>query len=144
MAFNKGMVDKPLQVQLQEVFTKCDKQGRGSLTLPQFNDFLFAVGMDFIKTDYSDNVKEQLFKGNTTTNRVAFDDFFQYLESSSSHNFTPEQFQVDMNIFDEDHNGQAVIEDVVRVLKTYAGLKNDAEISNFVKLCIFGPDLTDE
>ena len=77
---------------------------------------------------------ELLFEGQES-NRVTFTTFFQYLETNSVHELTPEQFEKDMAIFDEDHNGQAVIEDVVRVLKTYAEL-DDESISKFIKVTL--------
>ena len=83
-----------------------------------------------------------MFEGNKL-NRVTFLQFFQFLEVHSIHEQTPEQFQGDLNIFDEDHNGQAVIEDVVRVLKNYAQL-SDADVANFVKICLHGSKMTEE
>ena len=48
-----------------------------------------------------------------------------------------------MNIFDEDHNGQAVIEDVVRVLRNYAKL-DDADVEKFIKICLHGSKMSEE
>jgi hypothetical protein len=48
-----------------------------------------------------------------------------------------------MNIFDEDHNGQAVFEDVVRVLRTYEDM-NDQKIAEFAKICMHGEGMDDE
>ena len=48
-----------------------------------------------------------------------------FLESNSIHEYTPEQFEKDLNIFDEDRNGVAVIEDINRVLEDYSELSED-------------------
>ena len=54
----------------------------------------------------------------------------------------PDQYEKDMAIFDEDHNGMAGIQDVKRVMKDLAGM-NDEDISLFIKKCVF-ENLTDE
>ena len=48
----------------------------------------------------------------------------------------PDQYEKDMAIFDEDHNGMAGIQDVKRVMKDLAGM-NDEDIALFVKKCVF-------
>ena len=65
-----------------------------------------------------------LFEGKENK-RVTFNSFFMFLESNSIHEYTPEQFEKDLNIFDEDRNGVAVIEDINRVLEDYSELSED-------------------
>lgn len=75
--------------------------------------------------------------------RVTFNSFFMFLESNSIHEYTPEQFDKDMTIFDEDRNGVAVLEDINRVLENYSELSED-EMARFVKICCLGSKLTPE
>lgn len=48
-----------------------------------------------------------------------------FLENMSIHEQTPEQFHTDLNLFDEDKNGDAQLEDVVRVLKAYGEMTDE-------------------
>ncbi len=47
---------------------------------------------------------------------------------------TPEQFKSELDLFDEDRNGCAQIEDVNRVLQTYTDM-SEADRNLFVKIC---------
>lgn len=77
--------------------------------------------MNFINKEYDDKVLSTLFKGDKNQ-RVRFDAFFQFLEVNSIHEMTPEQFKSELDLFDEDRNGCAQIEDVNRVLQTYTDM----------------------
>lgn len=91
---------------------------------------------------YSEQVLQVLFEGKENK-RVTFNSFFMFLETNSIHEYTPEQFEKDLNIFDEDRNGIAVIEDINRVLEDYSELSED-EKERFVKICCLGSKLTPE
>jgi Ca2+-binding EF-hand superfamily protein len=56
---------------------------------------------------------------------------------------TPEQFKSELDLFDEDRNGCAQIEDVNRVLQTYTDM-SEADRQLFVKICQFGPNLSEQ
>ena len=53
----------------------------------------------------------------------------------------PDQYEKEMGIFDEDHDGKAGVQDVKRVMKDLAGM-SDKDISLFIKKCVL-PNLTD-
>lgn len=142
MEFKKGLIDKQLQGQLLTVFQAFDADKKDSLTLPQFQTYLYAVGMEFLNKQYSEQILTVLFEGKSNK-RVTFNSFFAFLEQNSIHEYTPEQFEKDVAIFDEDRNGLAIIEDVNRVLGNYSELKED-EIARLVKLCSLGSKLTPE
>jgi Ca2+-binding EF-hand superfamily protein len=142
MEFKKGLIDKQLQGQLSSVFQTFDTDKKDALTLPQFQTYLYAIGMEFLNKQYSEQVLQVLFEGKENK-RVTFNSFFMFLESNSIHEYTPEQFDKDMNIFDEDRNGVAVIEDINRVLDNYSELSED-ERQRFVKICCLGSKLTPE
>jgi len=71
---------------------------------------------------------------------VNFTQFFQYLETNSIHEIVPEQFEKDMAIFDEDHNGTAIVADVRRVLTAYTNL-SESEVQHMIKICSLGHKL---
>ena len=71
---------------------------------------------------------------------MTFTQFFQYLETNSIHEMAPEQFEKDMAIFDEDHNGTAIVQDVRRVLSNYTDL-SDKDIQLMIKICCLGHKL---
>ena len=47
-------------------------------------------------------------------------------------------------LFDEDRNGVAVVDDILRVLTTYNKDMTNDEIEFFVKVCALQPNLTEE
>ena len=85
-------------------------------------------------------MKTHVFDGDFA-GRAGYDDFKEYIDMKTKFEEGPDQFEKDMAIFDEDHNGMANVEDVKRVMKDLAGMK-DEEISLFIKKCVF-KDLTD-
>ena len=48
MEFKKGLIDKQLQGQLSSVFQTFDTDKKDALTLPQFQTYLYAIGMEFL------------------------------------------------------------------------------------------------
>jgi Ca2+-binding EF-hand superfamily protein len=74
---------------------------------------------------------------------VSFNGFLSWIESNCAHEFTPEQLEQEMKLFDEDKNGFAVREDVERVLATYTNLSME-DREHFVKLCCIGGKLNDQ
>ena len=107
-----------------------------SLDWGQFQEFCYAIGLQFLISDYEDDIKEQIFEGSFSGNRATYDDFKEYIDEKTKFEEGPDQFEKDMAIFDEDMNGEALIDDVKRVMKDLAGMKDD-EISLFVKKCVY-------
>jgi len=64
MEFKKGMIDKQLQGQLLTIFQSFDEHKKGGLDWVQFKNYVYAVGMEFIITDYEKDVLTQLFNNN--------------------------------------------------------------------------------
>ena len=64
------------------------------------------MGLKFIVAEYETEVVNELFHGNKN-NRVKFDDFIEFLDKWAIHDFTPEQYKSDLDVFDEDNNGTA-------------------------------------
>jgi Ca2+-binding EF-hand superfamily protein len=56
MEFKKGLIDKQLQGQLSSVFQTFDTDKKDALTLPQFQTYLYAIGMEFLNKQYSEQV----------------------------------------------------------------------------------------
>jgi Ca2+-binding EF-hand superfamily protein len=88
--FKKGLIDLETKGQLGTVFTEFDTEQKGSLSHAQFVEYLYAIGMNFINQDYAEWVNQELFKGNTSGNRVRFDAFFVFLEDHCVHDLTME------------------------------------------------------
>ena len=62
-----------------------------------------------------------MFKG-SFHDRASYDDFKEYIDMKTAFEEGPDQYEKDMAIFDEDHNGMAGIQDVKRVMKDLAGM----------------------
>ena len=115
MDFKSGIIDKVQEGQLYEVFHHYDKDGNG-LGWEEFKTFVFAVGMHFLINFYEDEIIEQLFEWDYDENTVHFDEFIEWINEKCKFENTPEQYEKDMEVFDDDHNGTAAIEDVIRVM----------------------------
>lgn len=89
MEFKKGLIDKQLQGQLSTVFLSFDENKKDALTYAQFQEYLYAIGMNFICKEYDGMIVKQLFDSDKNK-RVRFDAFFAFLETNSIHEFTPE------------------------------------------------------
>ena len=142
MDFKSGIIDKVQEGQLYEVFHHYDTKSEG-LDWDQFKTFVFAVGMQFLITHYEDEIIEQLFDWDYEYNTVHFDDFIEWINDKCKFENTPEQFEKDMEVFDDDHNETAAITDVMRVMKNHEKM-TDEEVSMFIKICNLGPKLTEE
>ena len=75
--------------------------------------------------------------------RVGYDDFKEYIDMKTKFEEGPDQYEKDMGIFDEDHNGMANVQDVKRVMKDLAGM-SDQEIALFIKKCVFSEPTEDQ
>ena len=91
--------------------------------------------------DYEDDLRNHVFDGDLHGNRASYDDFKEYIDLKTKFEEGPDQYEKDMGIFDDDHNGKAGVQDVKRVMKDLAGM-SDADISLFIKKCIF-PNLNE-
>ena len=140
--FSRSMIDPLQDRQFKTVFAKFDKDNIETLDWSQFQEFCYAIGLQFLITDYEDDLRTNVFDGNLEMNRASYDDFKEYIDMKTKYEEGPERYEADMSIFDEDHNGEANIEDVKRVMKDIGGM-SDQDISLFVKKCVF-PNLTEE
>jgi Ca2+-binding EF-hand superfamily protein len=59
----KGLIDTQLKGQLHNVFGLFDSDKRDALSWDQFEEYLYAIGMNFINKEYQDKVLAGLFKG---------------------------------------------------------------------------------
>ena len=75
--------------------------------------------MNFLNEMYEKEVAEELF---TKSNRVTFQEFIDFLEKYSKHEYSSEQFETEMAVFDDDRNGEASFRDIHRVLKDYGNM----------------------
>ena len=139
---SRSMIDPQLNQSFKTVFERYDRDERGELSFQQFQDFCYAVGLLFLTEDYMEDVKETLFQGNTGSCRVSYESFKEFIDLKSRFEEGQEQYEKDMQIFDEDGDGTAPIKDVMRVMKELAKM-DDEDISLFIKKsCI--DSLTDE
>ena len=91
--------------------------------------------MQFLVQLYSEDMKARLFDGDFDANRVTFPAFMSYLETNCVYENTPDQYERYMQIFDDDKNGNATIDDVVRVMKTH-GQMGQEDIDQFLKIVL--------
>ena len=139
---SRSMLDPQLNQQFKTVFERFDKEERGELTFGQFEEFCYAIGLQFLIVDYLDDIKEILFEGNAKSSRVSYESFKEFIDLKSRFEEGQEQYEKDMQIFDEDGNGTAPIKDVMRVMKELVHMEDD-EIALFIKKsCI--ANLTEE
>ena len=85
-------------------------------------------------TEYENDLRDTLFQGNLKTGRASYESFKDYIDNKSRFEEGAEQYEKDMQIFDEDNDGTAPIEDVIRVMKELAHM-NDDDVSLFIKKC---------
>ena len=137
--FNRSMIDPLQDRQFRAVFSKFDEHDMGSLEYDTFKEFLYAIGMNFLCTQYLKEIESALFDGNLGQNRCSYDEFKSWVDERCRFEDGPDMYEPDMAIFDEDRNGLAPIEDVMRVMKDHAGM-SDQEISDFIKVCAIGQD----
>ena len=84
-------------------------------------------------------MKEKLFDNNLRQSRVRFPDFMKYIDEQSLFDYAKAEFKNSLELFDQDRNGQADIEDIKRVLKTYSTLEEE-EVNHFVRMSLQGED----
>mmetsp|Transcript_24704 Transcript_24704/g.24258 ORF Transcript_24704/g.24258 Transcript_24704/m.24258 type:complete len:101 (-) Transcript_24704:21-323(-) len=77
-------------------------------------------------------MKKELFQGDES-NTVQFPAFMKYLEESSTFDYPKNEYQQSLDLFDNDRNGEANIDDIKRVIKTYSKL-SESEINHFLDL----------
>ena len=123
--FKKGMIDKQQQGNILSVFKKFDQNGKDALTWEQFKDFVFAIGMMFLYQHYEEDIKVKLFEGDFLSNRVGFPAFLNYLDENCKYDNMPDQYERYMQVFDEDKNGQATVEDVIRAMETHGQMTKE-------------------
>ncbi|CDW81448.1 wd repeat-containing protein 31 [Stylonychia lemnae] len=100
--------------------------------------------MVFIERFYLDDVIERLFKNDQKNNRVKFSDFMRYLDEEQTYDYNKQEYKQSLELFDQDKNGKADIEDIKRVLKTYSSL-NDAQVNHFITLNLMNdPNANDD
>ena len=93
--------------------------------------------MNFINELYPTEVEEQLFKGDTAGTRVDFSQFMAFVEASSSHKHTSEEFEKSLAVFDDDQDGTFAYQDIIRVMRDL-GECSDADIVKFIQRCEHG------
>ena len=130
------MIDPLQDRQFKTVFGKFDRDNLESLDWSQFQEFCYSIGLQFLIDQYVDDLEEHVFDGDKQRNRASYEDFKEYIDMMTLFEEGPDVYEKDMAIFDEDHNGQAQIEDVKRVMKDLAGM-GDEDISLFIKKCVF-------
>ena len=136
----ESLINKLLESQFLNVFQKLDTDSQESLSMEQFEVFLYSIGLNFINKYYADDINEQLFAGNPK-NRVKFSDFIKYIEEQSLFDYSKQEYKQSLDLFDYDKNGSADIADIRRVLKNYSSL-SDSQAEHFVKLNLLNdPDL---
>ena len=87
--------------------------------------------MNFLNDMYEKEVREELFKGDTRSERVQFQAFIDFVDSHSKHEHTAQEFETELTVFDDDRNGEAAFTDIIRVLREY-GKADDAEIAQLM------------
>ena len=137
MDFKQGIIDKVQEGQLYEVFHTYDLDGDDCLDWEEFKTFVFVVGMQFLINHYEEEIIEQLFDWDNENNRVSFEEFIEFINERCKFENTPEQFEKDLEVLDDDQNGTAAIEDVVRVMKMHEKM-DDEDINLFIKICYMG------
>ena len=137
MEFKKGLFDKVQQGQFELVFQQYDSDRQKTLTYDQFNRYVFSLGMNFLNELYKEEIIASLFDGDKN-NRVTFPAFISFLDSSSQHEYTPEEFSKQLTIFDDDRDGSCLYEDIIRVMRDLGGC-SDEFIVKFVQRCEHGP-----
>ena len=138
----RSMIDPQLNQQFKTVFEKFDRDKQQELTWPQFQEFCYAIGLQFLIQEYENDLKDTIFGGNFNGSRASFESFKEFIDMKSRFEEGPDAYEKDMEIFDEDHNGTAPIKDVIRVMKELAHMQDD-EVSLFIKKCCF-ENLTEE
>ena len=134
--FTRSMIDPLQDRQFKTVFAKFDRNKEDALTWVQFQEFVYSIGLQFLCDDFENELQEVLFKGSFDHERASYDEFKVFIDQHTKFEEGPDQYEKDMAIFDEDHNGMANVEDVKRVCKHLAGMGED-EIALFVKKCIW-------
>lgn len=84
-------------------------------------------------------MKEILFSNDIKKNRVTFQKFIDYLEKSSSFDYSKQEYKHSLDVFDYGKNGQANISDIERSLQTYSNL-NQGEIEHYLKMNLINED----
>ena len=90
--------------------------------------------MHFLIEHYEEEIIEQLFDWDNENNRVSFEEFIEWINEKCKMENTPEQFEKDLEVLDDDQNGTAAIEDVIRVMKSHEKM-DDEDINLFIKIC---------
>eukprot|EP00347_Sterkiella_histriomuscorum_P012760 403367326 len=68
----------------------------------------------------------------------------KYLEEEQTFDYSKQEYKTSLDLFDQDKNGQADIEDIKRVLETYSSL-DEAQIQHFIKLNLMNdPNINDD
>ena len=95
--------------------------------------------MNFNNEFYEADVKENLFQSDTQNQRVTFPAFINWVDEKSVHQYVPNEFQHELTIFDDDRDGTALYEDMVRVMRIH-GQCPDEEIASFLVRAEHGPN----
>ena len=135
-----SLIDKLLENQYQQMFNTfdVDKLDPPSLTIEQFEKYVYAIGMNFIVQHYKSG-RGELFETeeNPTKSRVTFPEFIDYLNIQSEFDHSDAEFKQKMDIFDMDGNGEeASVEDLRRVLKQYSLNMSEDQVEHFIQLNI--------
>lgn len=59
------------------------------------------------------------------------------MDENSTYEILPDAYERELTVFDEDQNGQAIIEDMMRALKSHAQMP-DEDIAKFIKINALG------
>lgn len=101
-----------------------------ALSWEQFETCVYSLGLRFLLDQYKTECEEKLFAGNSQANRVTSDAFMNFLEEMTTFKYTPDEYEKSMKVFDDDHNGQGSIEDMIRVMRKYGRDGEDKDITD--------------
>ena len=126
-----NMIDKLLENQYSSMFQLHNIDGdEDGLTLPQFKEFVYSIGMEFLGHQYNYCEKE-LFNG---TDRVNFSDFIKFLRIESNFTVGPEDYRTALEVMDQEGDGETTdVTDLKRVLQLYGDL-DQQEIAKFFQV----------
>ena len=95
------LINKLLENQYYTMFKKFDTRGLDALTLPEFQKFTYAIGMDFINQLYNSGIGE-LFntESNKKKSNVTFPEFMRYLSQKSTFQCSQDQYRNAMCMMD--------------------------------------------
>ena len=68
----RSMIDPQLNQQFKTVFYRFDTDKTEMLNYDQFEEFCFAIGLQFLMSDYSADVEKELFRDDKQS-RVTYD-----------------------------------------------------------------------